>query len=83
MTYVVQYSSNIDTGYVDDNKAIVNDDDAKDTSAIPTGDDDYDDGNGDDGAGDQNPLSLLKQHRVNEFLLSLLGKKDMIDSLID
>ena len=78
-TYVVYYSSNIDTDYVDDNKAIVIDDDAKDTSAIPTGDDDYDDGNGDDGAGDQNPLSLLKQHRVNEFLLSLLGKKDMID----
>jgi hypothetical protein len=24
----------------------------------------------------------LKQHRVNEFLLSLLGKKDMIDWLI-
>jgi hypothetical protein len=74
MTYVVYYSSNIDTDYVDDNKAIVNDDDAKDTSAIPTGDDDYGDGNG-----DQNPLSLLKQHRVNEFLLSLLGKIDMID----
>ena len=40
-TYVVYYSSNIDTDYVDDNKAIVIDDDAKDTSAIPTGDDDY------------------------------------------
>jgi len=79
MTYVVYYSSNIDTDYVDDNKAIVNDDDAKDTSAIPTGDDDYGDENGDDGNGDQDPLSLLKQHRVNEFLLSLLGKKDMID----
>ena len=84
MTYVVFYSSNIDTDYVDDNKAIVNDDDAKDTSAISTGDDDYDaDGNGDDGNGDQNPLSLLKQHRVNEFLLSLLGKKDMIRWLIN
>lgn len=84
MTYDVYYSSNIDADYVDDDKAIVNDDDAKDTSAILTSDDDYGDDNqihvdGDDGNGDQNPLSLLKQHRVNEFLLSLLGKKDTID----
>lgn len=90
MTYDVYYSSINDLDYVDDDKAIVNDDDDKDTSAMPTSDDDYGDddnqthvdgdGNGDDdGAEDQNPLSLLKQHRVNEFLLSLLGKKDIID----
>ena len=73
----------------DDDKDIVNDN-TKDTAAIPTSDDDYQahvggvDDNGDDnGAEDQNPLMLLKQHRVNEFLLSLLGKIVWYDWLID